>query len=438
MQMNASWPTRRLCELADIRVSNVDKKVHANEKAVKLCNYMDVYSNEYITDNIRFMNGSATTSETDRFGLELGDVIITKDSETPDDIGIPAVITEAIDNLVCGYHLALIRPDSDRLDSVYLAKQISTSRVAKYFGRHATGSTRYGLPTSAIQSVEIPVPPFAEQAKIAEILSTVDQAIERTEALITKQQRIKTGLIEDLLTRGIDEQGNLRSEETHRFKDSPLGRIPVEWDVVRLGSVSEIGSGLTLGNTYSGRNTVELPYLRVANVQDGYLDLAEVRTVQVPESDVRKYQLEVGDVLMNEGGDFDKLGRGSVWNGEIENCLHQNHVFRVRPMPGKLAPGYLSTVSASPYGKSFFILASKQSTNLASINSTQLKSFPIPLPEYGEQLRIEGVVRQSASTQEETGKQLRKLRSLKTGLMQDLLTGRVRVTALLSDSEVMG
>jgi len=136
-----------------------------------------------------------------------------------------------------------------------------------------------------------------EQSKIAEILSTVDRAIEQTEALIAKQQRIKTGLMQDLLTRGIDEHGNLRSEETHEFKDSPLGRIPVEWEVVRLGTVSQVSSGLTLGKTHSGPNTIELSYLRVANVQDGYLDLSDVKEIRVPLSYIDKYQLKVGDVL---------------------------------------------------------------------------------------------------------------------------------------------
>jgi len=275
-----------------------------------------------------------------------------------------------------------------------------------------------------------------EQTKIADILSTVDLAIEQTEALIAKQQRIKTGSMQDLLTRGIDEHGNLRSEPTHQFKDSPVGRIPVEWEVVALGSVSEISSGITLGKSYSGPNTVELPYLRVANVQDGYLDLTDVKLIRIPKCNVERYELRVGDVLMNEGGDFDKLGRGCVWNGEIEHCLHQNHVFKVRPKQGLLASDYLAAVSSSPYGKSFFVLASKQSTNLASINSTQLKSFPIPLPEYCEQLRIEKLAKQYTSVYNEAMRRLSKLRSLKTALMQDLLTGKVRVTPLLDKMEV--
>jgi len=120
--MGAAWPTKKLRDLAEIRVSNVDKIVHASEKPVKLCNYMDVYSNEYVTSSLPFMEASATAAELERFGLNKGDVIITKDSETPDDIGIPTVVVEKIDGLVCGYHLALIRSNPDQLDPIYLAE----------------------------------------------------------------------------------------------------------------------------------------------------------------------------------------------------------------------------------------------------------------------------------------------------------------------------
>ena len=121
MKAVEGWEAKTLRDLADIHISNVDKKVHASEMPVKLCNYMDVYSNEYITSKIQFMDASASIAEVERFSLNFGDVIITKDSETPDDIGIPTVVFEKINDLVCGYHLALIRPNPDQLDSVYLA-----------------------------------------------------------------------------------------------------------------------------------------------------------------------------------------------------------------------------------------------------------------------------------------------------------------------------
>ncbi|MFZ3114609.1 MAG: restriction endonuclease subunit S [Syntrophales bacterium] len=299
------------------------------------------------------------------------------------------------------------------------------------------GTTFAEISKAALSTIELDFPTsLSEQAKIAEILSTVDRAIAQTEALIVKQQRIKTGLMQDILTRGIDEHGNLRSEKTHKFRDSSLGRIPLEWKTVHLGNVSEISSGITLGKIYSGPETIELPYLRVANVQDGYLDLSFVNIIRIPKSNVEKYLLRVGDVLMNEGGDYDKLGRGSVWKGEIHNCLHQNHVFKVRPKSGILVSDYLAAVSSSPYGKAFFVLASKQSTNLASINSTQLKSFPVPLPAYSEQLKIGDVLSREAEKHRVLLDRNNKLRFLKTALMQDLLTGRKRITTMRNGMEV--
>ena len=329
---------------------------------------------------------------------------------------------------VIGRGLAAI--EGVKIASTYLTQYLHF--VTPEFRAASQGSTFEAINSSALSAWPISFPTSkAEQTKIAEILSTVDQAIEQTEALIAKQQRIKTGLMQDLLTRGIDAQGQLRTEQTHAFKDSPLGRIPVEWEVARLGEIADISAGVTLGKSHEGPDTVELPYLRVANVQDGYLDLSDMKSIRVPENQLEKYMLKVGDVLMNEGGDFDKLGRGAVWRAQVPVCLHQNHVFKVRPHSEKLASDFLAAVSASPYGKSFFMMASKQSTNLASINSTQLKAFPIPLPDYHEQIRIQTQFNRLAQVLNGSAAELKKQRALKAALMQDLLTGRKRVTDLL-------
>lgn len=174
------------------------------------------------------------------------------------------------------------------------------------------------------------------------------------------------------------------------------------------------------------RDPVELPYLRVANVQAGALDLAEVKTIEVDRSDVARYSLRAGDVLMTEGGDFDKLGRGTIWTGEIEPCLHQNHVFAVRCDLKKILPEWLSWVSGSHYGRRYFMLCSKQSTNLASINSTQLKAFPLPLPSLAQQQKIGAIVRAAETEATTVARIIDGKRTLKRGLMQQLLTGQKR------------
>jgi type I restriction enzyme S subunit len=429
--LSISWPNRKLREVAEIRVSNVDKKTHSSETPVKLCNYMDVYSNEYITTKVEFMDASATPAEIERFGLRCGDVVITKDSETPDDIGIPTVISDEIDGVVCGYHLALIRPNVDELDSVFLAKQLSTSRIARYFSLQASGSTRYGLPISAIESVEIPMPPKPEQSKIAEILSTVDRAIEQTEGLIAKQQRIKTGLMQDLLTRGIDEHGNLRSEETHEFKDSPLGRIPVEWDcslLLHFVPSAEYGISTSLGEFGN-------PVLRMNNFFEGEADISGLKytDIKVPE----KLWLRDGDVLFNRTNSWEHVGRTGIWRSQIENATFASYLVRLNPSLDLLLSELLNIwLNWEPIQ-----IAMRQHATPAvqqvNINPTNLRAiyaaFPCSLNEQREVIKRYTSIKNTIRSIIES---LAKLRSLKTALMQDLLTGKVRVTPLLEKKEV--
>lgn len=271
---------------------------------------------------------------------------------------------------------------------------------------------------------------IVEQEGITSVLASIDKAIEKTEALIAKYQQIKAGLMNDLFTRGVTADGKLRpprEQAPELYQETPIGWIPKEWSVKLLGSLAEIVSGVTLGSKVEISNEIEVPYLRVANVQDGYLDLTEVKTVLVSISQFEKLQLRYGDVLMNEGGDFDKLGRGSVWQEEIKPCIHQNHVFRVRPGDDKLRSYYLAFWSQSEMGKKYFVLNSKQSTNLASINSTQLNRFPVALPSPIEQERIEARIVAHNGYVDSLGQELVKLRQQKLGLMHDLLTGRVQV-----------
>lgn len=163
--------------------------------------------------------------------------------------------------------------------------------------------------------------------------------------------------------------------------------IPDKWKKLPLDHVAHVQTGLAKGKK-DIKNARALPYLRVANVQDGYLDLSLIKSIEVEESNIDRYLLKPGDVLLTEGGDFDKLGRGAIWQGEIDACLHQNHIFVVRTKNDLLMSEFLSLLTGSAYGKAYFLKCSKQSTNLASINSTQLKEFPVLLPPLTEQRKI--------------------------------------------------
>ena len=170
-----------------------------------------------------------------------------------------------------------------------------------------------------------------------------------------------------------------------RIRQRPRGQEPEHWEVRRLKQVSTIQAGLTLGKAYRNAELIERPYLRVANVQSGHLDLSEITTVQVPLAEVKRTTLEIGDVLMTEGGDIDKLGRGCMWEGEIPGCLHQNHVFAVRPNPTDLNPAFLLALMGTMQGRNYFHATAKQTTNLLATNRTTLGEFPMYLPSIREQ-----------------------------------------------------
>ena len=164
--------------------------------------------------------------------------------------------------------------------------------------------------------------------------------------------------------------------------------FPQSWSLSSFDDLFVIVSGVTKGQKIAASQAVDAPYLRVANVQRGHLDLAVIKKITVRRADEERYALRLGDVLMTEGGDWDKLGRAAIWREEIPGCIHQNHIFRVRPPSGDVSPDWVMTYVNSPLGRAFFEDASKQTTNLASINMTQLRGCPFPLPPLAEQHRI--------------------------------------------------
>lgn len=202
--------------------------------------------------------------------------------------------------------------------------------------------------------------------------------------------------------------------------------LPQEWKVAALESVAEVRTGVAKSAERTRRDPVRRPYLRVANVQDGYLKLDEIKEIEVERKHAPRYTLKAGDVLLTEGGDFDKLGRGAVWRDQIQGCLHQNHVFAVRPGPDVI-PEYLAAYTGSPEGRRYFLTCSKQTTNLASINSSQLKAMPIPLPSLREQRRIAAALGVWDEAIDRTERLVTAKRRLRAWIGSSLLTGKVRL-----------
>lgn len=425
----SEWRVAPLREIADIRVSNVDKKATPGEAPVRLCNYMDVYVNDYIRADLPFMEATATAAEIQRFGVQQGDVMITKDSETPDDIGIPAVVMDQIDGLVCGYHLAQMRPNRALIDPVYLAQQLALPETAAYFAQRAAGSTRYGLSNRTIAEVPIRLAPLGQQRRIAEILARIDGAIERTELLIDKHQQIKAGLMHDLFTCGVGLDGRLRPANESVL--TAFGCLPMQW---RLGSILELTDpgrqpiltgpfGADLG---SGDFLEEgVPVLRIGNVQAGHLALDDLLFVSHRKAQtLNKYRVKAGDLLFARQGAT--TGRNALADARVEGNLINYHIIRVALDHDRCAPLFVETAFASEIVKRQ-IERDKGRGTREGINTAQITSLAFPVAEVEEQRRIAAILSSQNDRINADRNVLRSLRMKKQGLMQDLLTGKVRV-----------
>jgi type I restriction enzyme S subunit len=281
-----------------------------------------------------------------------------------------------------------------------------------------------------IRAWSVVLPPAVEQRAIAACLdretTRIDALVANKERLIELLQEKRTALITRAVTKGLDPSVPMKDSGVEW-----LGDIPAHWEIKPLKALSQLQTGLTLGKEYQNRSLTTRLYLRVANVQDGYLDLDDIAEIEVPAADAARYELRKGDVLMTEGGDFDKLGRGHVWEGQVARCLHQNHIFAVRPRPELLIPRYLALAMSSGYGRAYFTATSKQSTNLASTNSTKLRNLPMPTPSVAEQgaviafLGIE-TARIDALITKVRGA-IDRLKELRTALISAAVTGKIDV-----------
>jgi type I restriction enzyme S subunit len=275
------------------------------------------------------------------------------------------------------------------------------------------------------------MPPPPEQQAIARFL---DREAARIDVLITEQQRLiellkekRQAVISHAVTRGLNPDAPMKPSGVEW-----LGVVPADWDIVSLKRVASVMTGVAKGKNYGEKRTISVPYLRVANVQDGYLNLTEITTMEIPEEELDRYRLLPGDVLMNEGGDFDKLGRGHVWEGQIEPCITQNHVFAVRS--NGISPEWLSSVTSSSYAQFYFMTRSKQSTNLASISSTNLMELPVVIPPPAEVEEILAFLRdQIAAFETLTGDAERAivlLQERRKALISAAVTGKIDVRGL--------
>ncbi|MFC1523822.1 restriction endonuclease subunit S [Thermodesulfobacteriota bacterium] len=372
--MMAVYPIHKLEDLSESINYGYTASAIRENTGVKFLRITDIQNGSVNWDAVPFCK--CNKKEEKKHLLLPGDIVFARTGATT---GKSYLIKNNPGHTVFASYLIRVRPN-DKVDPRYLAHFFDTPNYWGQVQENSRGATLPGVNATKLKKLNIPLPLLPEQKRIAAILDKAD-AIRRK-----RQQAIK--LADDFL----------RATFLDMFGD-PV-KNPKGWDEDYLENLAAIKGGVTKGRKLDGKKTVFVPYMRVANVQDGHLVLDDVTDIEVLPSDVEKYRLVKGDLLLTEGGDPDKLGRGAVWAGEINPCIHQNHIFRVRANTDQILPFYLSTLIGGPRGKRYFLRAAKQTTGIATINMTQLKQFSCLIPPLSLQRDWESLVRKTAASQD--------------------------------------
>ncbi len=378
------WRVLRLKYAASVRFSSVDKHTVEGELPVRLCNYTDVYYNERIGGDLPFMQATATPEEVARFSLSPGDVLVTKDSEEWEDIAVPALVGEKLDGVLCGYHLALVRPNDSTVLSPYLLRSFQARGLNDQFRVAATGVTRFGLPKDALTGGAFLIPPPNEQRGIATFL---DRETARIDTLIEKKQRQielllekRASLVTKVVSRGLNPKAELRESGCLGW-----GRIPAHWMIRPLKHLTpddrQIMYGIVLpGPDYEGG----IPIVKGGNCEPGQLRI-EFMSRTSPEIEIGyvRSRLRLGDVVFAIRG---SIGAAEIVPAEIEGANLTQDAARISPKLGVCARWLLHAVR-SP---SFFSMLDSRATGatIRGINIFDLKRGPVAVPPPEEQVLI--------------------------------------------------
>lgn len=337
--------------------------------------------------------------------LKWGDIIIEKSGGSPSQ-PVGRVIffdLESEEKILTNNFTALLRPDPNKVCPKYLFYRLLLAHrfgLTLRYQNKTTGIINLSLDDYLKEKIELPS--RADQQKVAVLFSSLQTLLaQRKESLELLDRFVKS-----------------------TFKEM-FGGYQGK-NIFKLHFLAEINSGLTKGKNYAEKETEFVPYMRVANVQDGHIDLTEIKEIEATKSEIERFTLKTDDLLLTEGGDPDKLGRGALWKGQIPNCIFQNHIFRVRVFDSKqLNPTFLSYQTSSNYGKAYFLKMAKQTTGIASINSTQLKNFPVFIPPSDLQLQFAQIVEKVGAIKTQYIGSLRELENLYGSLCQKAFKGEL-------------
>ena len=288
--------------------------------------------------------------------------------------------------------------DTNVVIPAYLEKLIHGPKAMEYFRQKLRGTTarRRIVPVDQMLKLEVPILSLKHQEEIINSLNKIDTITGKLEKLLDKLEQIVKSRFIELFEK--DGQNN---------------------QVVRLEEIADIVSGITKGRKIKSKDLTNVPYMAVSNVKDGYIDLSNLKYIHATNEEIEKYHLISGDILMTEGGDPDKLGRGSIIIDPPKNCIHQNHIFRVRLDSSLIDPVYFSAYLQQPISKKYFLRSAKQTTGIASINMKQLRGMPVIIPSLEDQKEYKTFFLYTAKSKLAIQKSIDQLEILKKKLMQE-------------------
>lgn len=399
--MSENWVAETVGSTSTVILSGVDKHIVAGETPTDLCNYLDVYRNRRLTKGMGFAAGTATPKEIRRFSLQKGDVLITKDSETPDDIGIPSLVIDDLPDTICGYHLAILRP-GNRLYPGFLLHYLQSDATRRHFLRTANGVTRFGLGARAIASLPISVPPIEEQIAITRILDAIDLSFDLAREEIRCAAELERAVLRDAFD-------NLPAQRQR------LGAFTTD---IRYGTS-------TASNARSWGN----PVLRIPNVIGNRLRLNDLAYVKLRPAEVKRLEVQDGDLLIvRTNGNPNYVGRSVVFRPpDDRKWVYASYLIRVR-ITDQLLPEFVNVYLGLERGRRELLRRVTTSAGNHNINSSSIRLLSIPVPaNKNDQERIVQLARKLRERVDLLQVKLAALVKLKNSLRKDLLTGKIQV-----------
>jgi type I restriction enzyme S subunit len=423
------WQVLRLKHACEVFPSNVDKHARDDEPPVRLCNYTDVYYNERITADMSFMEATASEGQIARFTLKGGDTIITKDSETADDIAIAAYVPEDLPGVVCGYHLSMVRPRGSTCGA--FVKRLFDSIYAKAkFEVTANGLTRVGLGQYALDNVELPFPPPEEQQTIATFL---DRETAKIDALVEEQRRLiellkekRQAVISQAVTKGLDPSVPMKDSGVEW-----LGEVPAHWEVTPLKWLTQPDRPVMYGIVLPGPDVgVGVPILKGGNVRPSRLRLEVLaRTTPEIEAPYARARLRRGDLVYSIRG---TIGDCELVPAELDGCNITQDVARIAPAEGFDAEWLRFALLSDAVAED--LACGSLGAAVRGINIYDLKRARLPVPPKSERAEIARelteAVREFEQLMEAAERTMTLLRERRSALISAAVTGKIDVRGL--------